>query len=203
MVAPHGQCLWLSEKQIPTRNAVSGSMGKSRLARGGCYSLRHLSIRPHITVFLLGCCAAGGLHPLNLFRRGAPDAAARMSSCASPRTIARRTPTRERFVGPWAQAAVGADMEAACARTHLGVLRPPQHIPSRSMGLKPQTHPLNTLSVHGGLPATHLRFSGDPCFLCFLRVPCVVSALVDLQNPFVSFRAPSFFRHLPQERTPQ
>lgn len=85
----------------------------------------------------------------------------------------------------------------------LGVLQPPCHIPSRCMGLTPRTHPPNDLMGHGGLPATHLRLSGDPCLLCFLWMQCVVSVLVVLHKPLVLFQVLSLLRHLPQEYTLQ
>lgn len=114
MAGPHGQCLWPSDIQISTRNVVSGGLPRrgeeGKLARGGCSNLRHLFVH-HTTSLLLGCCVSRGLHSVHLARRGAPDAAASMTKCAGPRTIAKRTPTRECFVNQRVRAAVGADTE--------------------------------------------------------------------------------------------
>lgn len=205
---PHGQCLWISDTQISSRNAVSGSLSRreeGKVARGGCCTVRHPPVRsPHHqpSAWLLRREGVTSTRPCLARGGGAPDAAARMGKCAGPRALASRMPTREYFVGQRAWAAVEADADNVCARSlSLGVLQPSPHISSRSLGPALCTHPPDALAGLGALlQRTHISRA---ILACFPRMQCVVSAQVTSTRALGLSRVLLLCRHLPQECTLQ
>lgn len=131
-----------------------------------------------------------GVTSTHLAWRGAPDAAAGNGQVCGPPDGCKEDVHKGVFrelMG--AGCRWGGHGNCVRALTHLGVLQPPRHIPSRSMGLTPRTHPPNALMSHGGLPATHLRLSGDPCLLCFLWMQCVSPRWLTSTNPWCYSRS--------------
>ncbi|KAJ0104326.1 hypothetical protein J7T55_011110 [Diaporthe amygdali] len=99
---------------------------------------------------LLGCCVARGLHPLNLARRGAPDAAARMT--------------------------IGADMGAVSAHIGVPTTTTSHHI-TISGPSSPQPSANALPGLGGPSPA---RLSLSAIVACFLQLQCAAPGPVDL-----------------------